>query len=212
MSLESSTMRGNAGSPNNESFFGWSNAAWFWIILVVGMIAMVPISGIESDLYLGAGTLGVVVIGSALLRYAANFNVLVYLKQNWRRMIGFFAIFMVLGAIHSVFRWELHLRDWRAEYDKAQVAFLQKRNLDTKAVPAELANEWKQRYELLALVGPKPQYLSHESTLKRWIILWPWSLSNWLLSDFVTELLTTIYNSLGTIYDWQSKRYTGDVK
>ncbi|MEK7628385.1 MAG: hypothetical protein AAB421_03125 [Patescibacteria group bacterium] len=195
-------------SPAHNTPFGLSEGTWVWIILAGGFALFFPLLSFDSDWYVGAGALAIMVAGGFLLHIIPGVTLIAYLRSRWLRALVLVAIYVSVGLLYALLRWELYVPEWRRKHDALQVIYLKERTLTV--LPEDKVKEWKSVYTVR--IGPRPSAAYNEKQFKRWWFLWPWDGMVFVFSDMVRELINYTYHLVGNIMDWQAERHLRGVK
>jgi hypothetical protein len=122
-----------------------------------------------------------------LIYLLTNFNILGYVRDNPLTVLMYVGIYLVIGMVYSIVRWDRFVANWRAEFDS-------------------LSSTRDKDYA----IGRRPTASNSKSRITHWMAYWPWSGLWWLLSDFLTELFSFLYRRLGKVYEYIEKRHAPD--
>ncbi len=201
--------------PGAGFLAGLSTRFWFWIILGAGFLTLQGIhNDIDSDWVAGILAAIVIGIGIMLLRGVAKFEVLPLLYKNWKKILGWFAIYLVAGFLFVGIKWTADTWRWSNAYQNELVRFKSERGLTSNdQLVGTVLKDWQSRYLNDPRIGYWPDPLSErvQTQYRRHLIAWPWSATQWAFGDLLNTILDWVMNSVTKMMVAISDFFTGDL-
>lgn len=115
-------------------------------------------------------------------------------------------IYLVIGAVWSLFKWFGYVRGVYNEN-------LARKERRAAAISRVIKDEGYSREKAEEHVGhygdyhqrPRPLATDHKGMLTGWIAYWPWGIASFALFDMIRKSVTMIYEALGGVYDQVAK-------
>ncbi len=113
-----------------------------------------------------------------------DFNLLSYIYNHPTSIMMYMALYVVLGILYALFRWDRYTAKWYED--------------NTALVKGEDESKLK---------NAVPTTNRNKERIIAWMAYWPWSGLWWLLSDFVKEVWSFLYDRVYNLFVWVEKRH-----
>lgn len=163
----------------------------FWALLAISSILI--LTCIENDREFAAF---LSVIGTAVaVQLFSGVSLLHILIYNPAAIFWGALLYLAIGTAWSFFKWFLHVKDERKEYDKKLVKYEEKLARTKKMTPAD--RHWNKPPKPDAEI---PQAMEYKSRIVGWMTFWPWSALWFVINDPVRRAFNAIYEKLQGTY------------
>ena len=182
----------------------------FWFIVAVWILVEVLLSGDDNTsgwrftalaLFLGAVWL------------FTTFNPFVWAFENMQTLLVYAVLYVVVGALWSIFKW------WVFVGDKAREYRARREELRAEYDGYTRTGSNPKTFEQWVRARAHPTMPSAKSEARRiqfWIAWWPFSMLNTAIGDFLFRFFRAVYDYLSGIYNAITKRrfaeFDGDFK
>ena len=149
----------------------------WWEICLIGIIFVASASSLQYESALG---LGLAVLGIILIPWGAGTAIASNL--TFLGVLGYGAIYLVIGSLWSIFKWRKLVIDEIAYYAD------------------DVYDSWtteKKKEKTLSSIANKKNY----DTIGFWILAFPMSMIGYVVNDFIVALVKRIIDSLGGLFD-----------
>jgi hypothetical protein len=175
---------------------------WFWLLLFIDFVIITALVENESGTWAT-----IVAIGSILgLNYLLKLPILKTIHDNPLHTAELIALYFLLGAGWSIFKWWTFLHKGSKAYDDFKADFLTKNN--AKALTPQLSveleaaliefNRFKDADKSVHSVPPSARQFKGDLT--RWATYWPFSMVGFALNDVVRKAWNYVYDLLQSTY------------
>lgn len=191
----------------------------FWALVAVELILLFLFSEYEN----GIGATLSFVAFLAALQWLGGVNVIAYLLSHPLHIVVAVAAYYGLGVCWGVVNWRNFVYQRQAEHDEMFADFVRAKGLpeDTTTLPVEFRKMWIERVDRTKdhkgrSIADVPLVRHHKAKVMRWMGLWPFSFTMYVLKDMVKHAFYSIYLYIGswlqTIADniWAKKAHVKD--
>ena len=163
----------------------------FWPFLFIFCEFLLLFAFVEFER--GGYALASMLVTAGLLAFFAELNVFTYIWENPLSIFVYAFGYLAFGLLYSLFRWDRFGKTWRRGYDI-------------------LLDENQSKATLQASYEKRPIASRSKDKIITWMAFWPWSSFWWLCSDFIKEVLTTLYEKFGKVYTKIALRHVEGIK
>lgn len=192
-------------------------SVWFWALVVFEVGLLLLFTEFENGIAATASAIAFLVI----LQFFGDIDIISHLRSNPLHIVYAALAYLMLGVIWLTFQWMRFVKFKLAEYDKFLGDFMERNELprDTKVVPAELKQKWKERventrdYDTRLTIADVPKIAKNKGKAIRWMSLWPFSMALFFLKDMVKEVWNFIYTRIaGFLQRIADNMWRDDIK
>lgn len=169
---------------------------WLWVYVTV--IALSMSAFVEAENGLGASIFGF--LSLFLGAWLFHVPVLNLLISDPKQLIGYVAIYALIGAFWSLIKWIFYLKKSLREYEVLKTSFLA--DNDAKELTPELAYKFtnSSKYNNNRF-SQTPTAATHKQDIIRWMAYWPFSVLGTVFSDVLLRFWDLFYGLLHHMYD-----------
>lgn len=192
--------------------FNYGSFPFVLFFLILPALLIIPL----VDYNRGGSALGVILITAVLVTLFSDFNVFSWIVHNGYTLLGYVAIYLVLGVLYGFIRWYFYLLNRRDEYGKLREVELNRwlssqnryADISSPAAAAEFKDYIFSRNSSYRNDYP-PHPRNHKARITTWMAYWPFS----ALWTFTHEPLYRLYNWIRertmSIYTRMSRKVFG---
>jgi hypothetical protein len=198
-------------TPDRSSLEGWQSlivpfGPVFWLLVAVE--AVVSFLALRHR-HGGWATLSLIVT-LFMIQFVTGVPVIPWIIRHWDAAAVLFGLWVAVGCAWSFFyKWDNLVATHRAWYDEIRAAWLKDRDFTEET---EFTLEDKADWEIYfedrktrddgEVVEARPKYRRHKSELLGWATLWPVSVFETFLYDWLAQLFDHLYQRLGAVLEW----------
>lgn len=165
-------------------------AQWIWVLIVIGSISVVTAYDYAAPFTV------VYVIIAGLLFWYNSINPLVFFIDNFVTILLFTAVYLVVGFLWSIFKYDRHSKDCRAKMDR-----------DELINPSWFLSTTQERiYERYF-----PSILDRVHMFYGWIVFWPFSMLSYIFGRMLWDILEWMLTKMRHFYTSIAYRHFKDV-
>jgi len=168
-----------------------------WTIVILGFLAASVSVRYETGVWAAISLIGVI-LG---IQWFTGIDVFGYIQHNKLMSVVWGAGYFVVGGMWGLLKWQRHVSRQFDRYTEFRTNWLQENNLQN-----DLGLEEKQRWtdyfnRYGGSIEFRPQFRRHKNELLAWFAVWPVSILETFLFDFIIEVWEWIYHRLGRAFE-----------
>jgi hypothetical protein len=172
----------------------------FWLLIAAEFVGLVFFVRMKK------GWLATVSIIATLgiLQFATGLPVFQTMWQHPFWTLGGIAGYVLVGIIWFLFKWDRFTKVQNRLYREVWLPWLEEQNIteaDFAEAPVEVRGEWWEYFQRHnwnddhdMKIEFRPKVWAHKADFMFWMSLWPWSMIETFLADFLVELWLMIYH------------------
>lgn len=192
--------------------FSYGSFPFVLFFLIIPALLIIPL----VDYNRGGTALGIILITAVLTTLFSDFNVFSWIVHNGYTLIGYLAIYLVLGVLYGFVRWYFYLLKRRDEYGKLREvelnSWLRSQNRYQDISSPAAATEFKEY-----LFGRNSSYRNdypphprnHKARITTWMAYWPFSALWTFTHEPAARLFNWIRERTMSIYTRMSRKVFG---
>ncbi len=181
---------------------------WFWMLALLFVVLVTAF--LDQEVY---GFIVVFTILGALIFYflGRGREIVDYYINNPTSILVHIGLYVVLGALYSVLKWFLFVKNKKNEYLKEKKEFVEGK-LKEGRCESTIKASWKESFGSFESFAKYLTPSKNKGKITFWIIYWPFSLLSLILRDLTVEIATFVMNKLGSVYKAVSKGQFSDIE
>lgn len=144
-----------------------------------------------------------------LIQFITGVPVFPWIFSNKILSLTLLGSYVILGVLWSFFyKWDRLVSDHRARYDIVRADWLKTRGLtESSDFTLEDKLDWEKYFEKHktdedGVIEARPKYRDHKSELLGWATMWPVSVFETFVFDWLSDIFYRVYRRLGTVLEW----------
>lgn len=157
----------------------------------------------------GVWATGSLLLTMFLVQFVTGVPVFPWIFSNKILSLVLVGLYVLIGVGWSFFyKWDRLVSDHRTRYDVVRADWLKSKGLNESSdFTLEDKLDWEKYFEAHKLdddgvIEARPKYRNHKSELLGWATLWPVSVFETFLFDWLADVFSRLYHRLGAVLEW----------